>query len=127
MLHPKPKHKRHKRRAKRDPEAQAACLKRDGKCLWCGRIDETLVGHHFKSFGAHGSDDLMCMATLCGRCHRTVHQGYLLVSVCNHREILAEQSSILAASATGGESKIWEADKMLERIVEEAYGETAAS
>jgi hypothetical protein len=90
--------------------------------MWCGRIDDTLVGHHFKSFGAHGSDDLSVMITLCGRCHRTVHQGYLLISVCNHKSILAEQTSVYATARTEQENKVWDADKVLERIWEEAYG-----
>lgn len=123
MLHPKPTHKRYKRRAKRNPQAQKDCIKRDGMCKWCGRIDDTLVGHHFDSFGAHGSDDLMSMVTLCGRCHNTVGQGYLLVSCCNRPEVLERQPGLRGvAAATPDGGKIWHADKVLARIVEEDYG-----
>lgn len=123
MLHPKPKYKRHKRRAKRTKQAQLDCVARDGMCKWCGRIDDTLVGHHFDSFGAHGSDDLMSMVTLCGRCHDTVHHGYLLLAFCNHPEILAAQPGLRGVSSLSpGGAKLWDADNVLKGIVEGEYG-----
>lgn len=128
MLYPKPKYKRHKRRAKRSKQAQLDTVKRDGRCMWCGRGGDTLVGHHISSFGASGSDDPMNMITLCGRCHTTVGQGYLLVRVCNHPKILESLPGLhgVAGRTDTGDPKVWEVDKVLQGILEEAYEDNLA-
>jgi len=89
-------------------------------CMWCGRIDDTLVGHHIDSWGASGNDDLSNVITLCGRCHGDIGQGYLDLSICNHRDILrdASRGKMLGAGVSERDSRLWDGNKYLKRIME---------
>jgi 5-methylcytosine-specific restriction endonuclease McrA len=69
-----PKYTSHKKH--RSKQAQLDVLQRDGRCIWCGSTT-ALVGHHIASWGSSGNDNSENIVTLCGGCHRDVHQGYL--------------------------------------------------
>jgi len=100
---------------------QEDCIKRDGRCRWCGRIDETLVGHHIVSYGSSGIDELDNMITLCGACHNEVGNGYLDARKCNHFALLADiRGNRFVGNSLGGDGwKIFEPNRVLERIMEE--------
>lgn len=100
-------------------------IKRDGRCMWCGRIDDTLVGHHLDSWGSSGNDDESNVITLCGRCHTQVGQGYLDISACNHPAILVEVTTkaFKGASVSKHDRKLFDPNSYLKRILEEALSE----
>lgn len=114
---PKPKSKRFKPKKKRSRETQLSCIERDGRCRWCGRIDDTLIGHHINAWGASGNDDPDNIITLCGRCHGDEGNGYLDRRVCNHPQVL--EGRFLGASAGEADWKVYEPNKLLKRIMEE--------
>lgn len=115
---PKPRRVRFKPKKKRSKQAQLDCIKRDGRCRWCGRIDDTLVGHHLDSWGSSGDDSPGNIITLCGRCHGDVGNGYLDRRACNHPQVLDGQL-VGFASSSSGNWKVFEPNRYLKRIMEE--------
>lgn len=92
-----------------------------GRCQWCGRIDDTLVGHHMDSYGSSGDDSIENVITLCGQCHTNVGQGYLDIRICNHPKIVTEvtTTTFRGASVSKGEWKLYNPNDYLKRIMEE--------
>tara|TARA_Y100000310_G_scaffold130328_1_gene129510 strand:+ start:1948 stop:2262 length:315 start_codon:yes stop_codon:yes gene_type:complete len=64
---------------------RAMVLHRDGRCLNCGLV-MGLAPHHIKTRGSGGLDVEENLITLCLFCHRTVHDGSLVVA---HRETVS--------------------------------------
>jgi hypothetical protein len=102
---------------------QAAVIKRDGWCMFCGRIDDTLVAHHIESWGSSGKDTPDNMITLCGRCHNNVGNGYLDIRHCNCKEYLPESALLSGVNAASGSWKIYEPNELLKRVLEGEYGD----
>lgn len=119
MYYPKPKRVRFKPKKKRSRAVQEAVIHRDGRCMWCGRVDSTLVGHHVCSWGSSGIDESNNMITLCGRCHGDVGNGYLDARICNNPELL-RRSQMVGFNAKDEQGwKLYEPDKLLGEILEE--------
>lgn len=88
--------------------------------MWCGRIDDTLVGHHITSYGASGDDSLDNMITLCGRCHGDVGNGYLDIRVCNHPRLTAMiiDGHVLGHSVSKRDWQLFNANDWLRKVKE---------
>lgn len=69
----------------------------------CGIQDETLVGHHIRSWGSSGDDSLGNMITLCARCHDNAGRGYIDRGVADYR------MRRLVGSGTG---KVWNCNEV---------------
>lgn len=115
MSVPKPTYRRFKSRAKRDPEQQRACIDRDGKCMICGLMDESLVGHHVESFGASGNDSLENMITLCFQEHENAGRGF----IDYYRATPSVRSKYLPIPDERG--RVWDCNSIFKRILEEEY------
>lgn len=124
---PKPKNVRFKEKKKRDPDVQRACIHRDGMCMVCGRVDDTLIGHHIESFGSSGNDTVENMITLCSPCHDNAERGYIDYSKTNlpmRKYIPAPKGYMLgfAGSDMSQVPKVWECDNIFKEILRGEYG-----
>lgn len=117
-MYPKPKQVRFKPKKKRSRAVQEAVIQRDGRCMWCGRVDNTLVGHHVLSWGSSGIDEMENLITLCGKCHGDVGNGYLDARTCNNPELLRRSMTGFNARGEGG-WKLFTPNELLEEILRE--------
>ena len=116
-MYPKPKHRRFKPKRKRSRDAQLDTIERDGRCRWCGRIDDTLIGHHITAYGAGGEDSPANMITLCARCHGDVGNGYLDMRVCNEPQVLLRGRMVGLNAKDDGGWRLWDANDYLREIL----------
>jgi 5-methylcytosine-specific restriction endonuclease McrA len=50
------------------------CIEMDGKCMWCGTVND-LEPHHIIHSSQGGRDFLWNLITLCHGCHLILHHG----------------------------------------------------
>jgi len=95
-------------------------------CLVCGRVDDTLIGHHIESFGSGGADELSNMITLCSVCHDNAHKGFIDWNKLNvpTRKLIPPPPGYMGGTMAKNYTpvKVWDADKHLGRILKEFYG-----
>jgi 5-methylcytosine-specific restriction endonuclease McrA len=87
MFNPQPR-----KRKERNKGNRVKCKKRDKKCVYCD-CKHSLNAHHIISKSQGGGDELYNLITLCFKCHRAYHDGFipkelLLQKVNNHFKTL---------------------------------------